>query len=123
MHKRFNPIREHLRKTYSVPGDVLDAIMADTLEMAKDLPRMKLIATIKQSVPNVLGETFSFFEPVEYLDPEEFTDSENLMLIDEEVIGTLKITRDEKGNIRKIEPDMVEELNAFEKDTEIFVMR
>lgn len=123
MHRRFNPIREHLRKTYSVPGDILDAIMADTLAMAKDLPQLKLVATIRHDETNDSGEVHAFFEPAEDFDPEEFSDGEKLLLKNEKIVGSMVVTKDNKGVISKIESNMDQEIDTLPKDTEVFVFR
>lgn len=117
MHKRFDLIRKHLKETYSVPGDVLEAIMQDTLEMAKNFPKLKLVATIRD------GEEKPFFEISESFNPNDFKDGEKLVLKDEQVVGSMKVSMGRDGIINSIESEMEAELSDFPINTQIFVLR
>lgn len=104
MHARYDAIRASLREKYPrIAGDILDAIMQDTLEMAKDLdPELVLIAKLKVGSCDGAGYSQVFFEPVSDFEADRWTDNTDVCLGNKSVIGKMKVQRDSVWETSKV---------------------
>lgn len=125
MKKIYDPIRQALRNRYqSVPGDILDAIMQDTLVMAEQLSvDLEPIAKIRFGTCDSAGYPSIYFEPVEDFDPDNYANHADVLLGSKAVIGKFSISSKGGNGSRKATIHPHVDLLPYPDGTPVYALR